>query len=178
MCILLYYWANKMMMMTKSVKLTIRNWRTTSQLLDLRLVDRCSVDVRSVAERRRSLAGDRVVCCRWLLVDAVGHQTLVCRSLVGDVAERTCRHVARSLRASRRRQLRWVLTVHDDTGPDLSVWTPSAGSLLEARVVRCWCGCLSGARREQLYDLHLNSMTYTLFFYSRLSVSKSIFMFP
>jgi len=47
------------------------------------------------------------------------------------------------------------------------------------RMVGCWCGCLSGARCSQLYDLHINSMTYTLFFYSRLSVSKSILrMFP
>jgi len=39
--------------------------------------------------------------------------------------------------------------------------------------------CLdSGARCRQLYDLHINTITYTLFFYSRLSVSKSIFMFP
>ena len=28
-----------------------------------------------------------------------------------------------------------------------------AGS--EARVVGCWCGCLSGARCRQLYDLHI-----------------------
>jgi len=49
---------------------------------------------------------------------------------------------------------------------------------VEARVVGCWCGCLSGARCRQLYDLHINSMTYSLFFYFRLSVLKSIFMFP
>jgi len=30
-------------------------------------------------------------------------------------------------------------------------------------VVGCWCGCLSGAMCRQLYDLHINSMTYTLF---------------
>jgi len=30
------------------------------------------------------------------------------------------------------------------------------------RVLGWWCGCLSGARRRQLYDLHINSMTYTL----------------
>jgi len=28
----------------------------------------------------------------------------------------------------------------------------------------CWCGCLSGARYRQLYDLHINCMTYKLFF--------------
>ena len=27
-----------------------------------------------------------------------------------------------------------------------------------------WCGCLSGARCRQLYDLHINAVTYTLFF--------------
>ena len=59
--------------------------------------------------------------------------------------------------------------------PDLSVWRPWAGSLLlvgrqeghpacKNRVVGCWCGCLSEARCRQLYDLHTNSMTYTLFF--------------
>ena len=37
---------------------------------------------------------------------------------------------------------------------------------------------LSAWSKEQTtLDLHINSMTYTLFFYSRLSVSKSIFMF-
>ena len=49
-------------------------------------------------------------------------------------------------------------------GPDLSVWRPWAGSLLEAKVVGCWCCCLSEARCRQLCDLHINSMTYTLFF--------------
>jgi len=35
---------------------------------------------------------------------------------------------------------------------------------------------LSAWSKEQTtLDLHINSMTYTLFFYSRLSVSKSIF---
>jgi len=48
-------------------------------------------------------------------------------------------------------------------GPDLSAWTSWAGSLLEARVVGCWCGCLSGARCRQLHDLHTNSMTCALF---------------
>ena len=43
------------------------------------------------------------------------------------------------------------------------------------RVVGCWCGRLFGARCRQLYDLNVNSMTYTLLFYSRLSVSKSFF---
>ena len=50
------------------------------------------------------------------------------------------------------------------TGPDLSVHGGNwAGSLLEARMVGCWCGCLSGAWCKQLYDLHINSMTYTLY---------------
>ena len=31
-------------------------------------------------------------------------------------------------------------------------------------MVGCWCGCLSGAKCRKLYDLHINSMTYTLFF--------------
>ena len=58
---------------------------------------------------------------------------------------------------------------------DLHYW---AGSLLEAKVVGCWCGCLSEARCRQLCDLH-NYKLYDLhaIFYSRLSVSKSIFMF-
>ena len=61
-------------------------------------------------------------------------------------------------------------------------WRPWAGSLLEARVVGCWCGCVSGldsgARCRQLSDLHINSMTYTLFFIPDYQFQKSIFMFP
>jgi len=49
------------------------------------------------------------------------------------------------------------------------VW---AGSLLDARVVGCWCGCLSGARCRQLYDLHINSMSYTLFLFQIISFKK------
>jgi len=60
-------------------------------------------------------------------------------------------------------------------GPDLSVWRPWAGSLLEARVAGCWCGCLSGARCRQLYDLHINSMTYTLFFIPDYNFQKIFF---
>ena len=40
------------------------------------------------------------------------------------------------------------------------------------RVVGCWCGCLSGARCRQLYDLHMNSMTYTLFFIPNYQFQK------
>ena len=76
-------------------------------------------------------------------------------------------------------------TSRAQSGPDLSVWRPWAGSVgrqeahpaCENRVVECWCGCLSGARCRQLYDLH-KLYDLKLFFYSRLSVSKSILMFP
>jgi len=40
------------------------------------------------------------------------------------------------------------------------------------RVVGCWCGCLSGAWRRRLYDLHINSMTYTLFLFQIISFKK------
>jgi len=48
----------------------------------------------------------------------------------------------------------------------ICMWRPWAGSLLVACKTEWWgwCGCLSGARCRQLYDVHLNSMTYTLFF--------------
>ena len=70
------------------------------------------------------------------------------------------------------------------SGPDLSAWRPWAGSLLcsrkgirpvKNRLVRCWCGCLSGAKVQitprKLSDLHT-------IFYFRLSVSISICLFP
>jgi len=62
-------------------------------------------------------------------------------------------------------------------GPDLSVWRPWTGSLLEAKVVGCWCCCLSEARCRQLCDLHINSMTYTLFFIPDYQFQKVFFMF-
>ena len=60
---------------------------------------------------------------------------------------RTCCGFAVQQILDRSRQ--WTL----GSGPDLSVWRPWARPLLEARVVGCWCGCLSGARCRQLYDL-------------------------
>jgi len=44
------------------------------------------------------------------------------------------------------------------------------------RVVRCWCGCLSGARCRQLYDLHINSMIYTLFLFQIISFTKYFYV--
>jgi len=38
-------------------------------------------------------------------------------------------------------------------------------------------GCLSGAGYRQLYDLHVNSMTYTLFFIPDYQFQK-VFLFP
>jgi len=45
------------------------------------------------------------------------------------------------------------------------------------RVVGCWCACLSGAKYRQLYDQHINSMTYTLFF-PDYQFHKVLLMFP
>ena len=39
----------------------------------------------------------------------------------------------------------------------------------------CRCGCLSGARCRQLYYLHINSVTYTLFFIPDCQFWKCIF---
>ena len=38
------------------------------------------------------------------------------------------------------------------------------------------CGCLSGARCRQLYDLHINSMTYTLFLFQIISFKKYFYV--
>jgi len=46
-----------------------------------------------------------------------------------------------------------------------------------ARVLRCWCGCLSGARCRQLYDLHINYMIYTLFFIPDYQFQKILLCF-
>ena len=42
-------------------------------------------------------------------------------------------------------------------------------------VVGCWCGCVSAARCRQLYDLHINSMNYTLFFIPDYQFQKVFF---
>jgi len=44
------------------------------------------------------------------------------------------------------------------------------------RVVGCWCGYLSGAKCRQLYDLHINSMTYALFFISDYQFQKVFYV--
>jgi len=41
--------------------------------------------------------------------------------------------------------------------------------------VGCWCGCLYGARCRQLYDLHINSMTYMVFFLFQIISFKKYF---
>jgi len=61
-------------------------------------------------------------------------------------------------------------------GPDLSVWRAWVGSLLEARVVGCWCGCLSEARCGQLCDLRINCMTYTLFLFQIIGFKKYFYV--
>jgi len=38
------------------------------------------------------------------------------------------------------------------------------------------CGCLPGARCRQLYDLHINFMTYTLFLFQIISLKKYFYV--
>jgi len=47
---------------------------------------------------------------------------------------------------------------------------------LKNRVVGCWCGCLSGVRCRQLYDLHINSMTYSYFLFQIISFKKYFYV--
>jgi len=44
------------------------------------------------------------------------------------------------------------------------------------RVVGCWCGCLSGVRCRQLYDLRINSMTYSYFLFQIISFKKYFYV--